>query len=92
MKDKIEIWQKMPREYFSIHKETKEVRYYNDPLFRPGRIGPDSYGEPKWDHWIDTRYAAKVRLFNYINKIPPRKPYRPYEGTQIGISIPILNF
>ena len=81
-----------PFEYFSIHKETKEVRYYNHPLLRPGRIGEDSYGEPKWDHWIDTRYKAKLRLYNYIHKIPPKTPYKPYEGTEIGKTIPILNF
>lgn len=45
--------------------------------------------------YIDTRYEAKLRLFNYVNFIKkgleiPR--YRPYEGTEIGKSIPILNF
>jgi len=45
--------------------------------------------------YIDTRYAAKLRLFNYINytkkglEIPK---YRPFAGTEIGKSIPILNF
>jgi hypothetical protein len=45
--------------------------------------------------YIDTRYEAKLRLFNYVNYIKkgleiPR--YKPYEGTEIGKSIPILNF
>jgi hypothetical protein len=46
--------------------------------------------------YIDTRYEAKLRLFNYVNFIKkgleiPR--YRsPYQGTEIGKSIPILNF
>ena len=45
--------------------------------------------------YIDTSYEAKLRLFNYVNFIKkgleiPR--YRPYEGTEIGKSIPILNF
>lgn len=45
--------------------------------------------------YIDTRYEAKLRLFNYVNYIKkgleiPR--YRPFAGTEIGKSIPILNF
>ena len=45
--------------------------------------------------YIDTRYEAKLRLFNYINYTKkgleiPR--YRPFAGTEIGKSIPILNF
>jgi len=45
--------------------------------------------------YIDTRYEAKLRLCNYVNftkkglEIPR---YRPYEGTEIGKSIPILDF
>ena len=45
--------------------------------------------------YIDTRYEAKLRLFNYINytKIGLEAPkYRPFVGTEIGRSIPILNF
>lgn len=43
----------------------------------------------------DTRYEAKLRLWNYITftkqgKEVPR--YRPFEGTEIGKTIPILNF
>lgn len=45
--------------------------------------------------WEDMRYEAKLRLFNYLTytknglKIPA---YKPFEGTEIGVSIPILNF
>jgi hypothetical protein len=45
--------------------------------------------------YIDTRYEAKLRLFNYVNytkkglEIPK---YKPFAGTEIGGSIPILNF
>lgn len=45
--------------------------------------------------WVDTRYLAKLRLWNYITytknglKIPR---YSPYAGTEIGKSLPILNF
>lgn len=45
--------------------------------------------------YIDTRYEAKMRLFNYINyhkKGLEAPKYRPFEGTEIGKSIPILNF
>lgn len=43
--------------------------------------------------YIDTRYEAKIRLYNYINytrkglEIPK---YNPYKNTEIGKSIPIL--
>lgn len=45
--------------------------------------------------YIDTRYKAKLRLYNYITykkyglEIPT---YKPFEGTEIGKSIAILNF
>lgn len=43
----------------------------------------------------DTRYEAKLRLYNYVTytrnglEIPRHKPFA---GTEIGKSIPILNF
>jgi len=45
--------------------------------------------------YIDTRYDAKLRLYNYFTftkqgKEVPR--YKPFEGTEIGRTIPILNF
>ena len=45
--------------------------------------------------YIDTRYEARLRLFNYINYTSkgleiPR--YKPFLGTEIGKSLPILNF
>ena len=39
----------------------------------------------------DLRYEAKLRLFNYINGIKPIA-YKPFEGTEIGKSLPILSF
>ena len=45
--------------------------------------------------YIDTRYEAKLRLYNYINytnKGLPIPKYEPFKGTEIGISLPILNF
>jgi len=45
--------------------------------------------------WVDTKYEAKLRLYNYLTftkngKEVPR--YKPFAGTEIGKSIPILNF
>ena len=45
--------------------------------------------------YVDTRYEAKLRLFNYINytkKGLPIPRYQPFKNTEIGKSIPILNF
>ena len=66
---------KKPYEYFAIHKTTKEVRYFNDMLLRPYRFTGTEY---EWDIYIDTRYKAKVRLYNYIYKI----------STVLPISVP----
>lgn len=45
--------------------------------------------------YIDTRYKAKLRLYNYItytkNGLEVPK-YEPFKGTEIGKTIPILNF
>ncbi len=76
-----------PTEYFAIHKETNETVYYNYEMLRPGRI--TQLGQ--WEYWIDTRYKAKLRLYHYITKTKPFK-YEPYKDTEIGKSIPILNF
>lgn len=43
----------------------------------------------------DTRYEAKLRLYNYVNfscKGLEVSRYRPFAGTQIGKTEPILNF
>ena len=45
--------------------------------------------------YIDTRYEAKLRLYNYITFTKQGKEipkYQPFKGTEIGKSIPILNF
>lgn len=45
--------------------------------------------------YIDTRYEVKLRLYNYVTykrnglKVPE---YNPYENSEIGKTIPILNF
>lgn len=45
--------------------------------------------------YIDTRYEAKLRLYNYITYTKKGLPipcYNPFKGTDIGINTPILNF
>jgi hypothetical protein len=46
--------------------------------------------------YIDTRYQARLRLYNYLmrkNKTQEAlKEYEPYANTEIGKSIPILPF
>jgi hypothetical protein len=81
-----------PFKYFAIHKETKEIRYFNNMMFKPYNPLGIEY---KWTIYIDTRYEAKLRLYNYVTFSKkgidiPR--YKPFKGTEIGKSIPILNF
>lgn len=43
--------------------------------------------------WVDTRYEARIRLYNYLTFIKKGLPiprYQPYKNTDIGKSIPIL--
>lgn len=43
--------------------------------------------------WIDTRYKARIRLYNFLTftkKGLPIPKYQPYKNTEIGKSIPIL--
>lgn len=45
--------------------------------------------------YIDTRYDAKIRLYNYLTytkKGLPIPKYNPFINTEIGKSLPILNF
>jgi hypothetical protein len=44
--------------------------------------------------YIDTRYQAKLRLYNYLNNKTKEvlKEYEPYADTEVGKSIPILPF
>ena len=45
--------------------------------------------------YIDTRYEAKLRLYNYLQFTKQGKEipkYRPFQNTQKKKSIPILNF
>ena len=77
-----------PYKYCAIHKETKEIREFDHLWLKPYVF---SYENDPWDIYEDTRYKAKIRLYNYINGIKPVL-YQPYAETEIGKSIPILNF
>lgn len=90
-----------PNKFFAIHNQTKEVRYFNSIMSKPfeGYEETEIKGTFKpannWTIYEDLRYEAKLRLYNYITYTKqgleiPR--YKPFAGTQIGISIPILNF
>lgn len=85
---KNEIFLSKPKEFFAIHNDTKEIRYFDGIEFAPYHFSGTVY---PWTIYVDTRYPAKIRLWRYINKIPAPK-YQPFKGTEIGKSIPILNF
>jgi len=55
---------------------------------------PPTVQRPGYCLYIDTRYAAKMRLYKYLLKRhdlqDPRKSI--YDGTEIGKALPILNF
>lgn len=45
--------------------------------------------------YIDTRYKARLRLYNYLTYTKNNRPipeYNPYKDTEVGKSMPILNF
>lgn len=90
-----------PHKYTVICDKTKSVLYETnlEPLLRQLKTWEET-SEPNIRElkqtrtaYIDTRYLAKLRLFNYLeytkNGLPIPK-YEPFKGTEIGKSIPIL--
>ena len=88
-----------PYRFFAIHNETKETIEFDHAGFAPRAVTKETevkgvFTEVEmWTVYEDTRYKARLRLYNYVTYTkqglePPR--YRPYANTQIGISIPIL--
>ena len=94
---------KRPTKYTVICDKTKKVLYYTN-------IAPLLHELETWEQtenpsisvkkqtrtaYVNTRYDAELRLYNYITytkrgvDIPK---YNPYRGTSIGIDTPILNF
>jgi len=94
---------KKPVRFTLIHKGTKEIKDFVS--YRSTPIQSDLFEWVKfnntnsayiqmWDAYEDMRYKARIRLYNYVKYTKnglgiPR--YQPYKGTQIGITIPILN-
>ena len=67
------------------HLETYEPT--NDPNIRVLKQTKECY--------IDTRYEAKLRLYNYVTYIKKGLEvpiYKPFANTDIGVNTPILNF
>ena len=90
-----------PNRFFAIHNKTKETKEFNNIMFRPRKERQETETKgtfievETWTVQEDTRYKAKLRLQNYVSYTKkgleiPR--YKPFEGTEIGKSIPILNF
>jgi hypothetical protein len=77
-----------PYKYYALHNVTHEQRGFNHMWLKPYVPYCE---QDNWTIFEDTRYEAKRRLYNYINGIKP-VVYNPYAGTEIGKSIPILNF
>ena len=80
-----------PYKFWVFDKELKKdvdgAEYNSEQLI------PAYYAYNKrYQVYVDTRYEAKKRLFEYLHPEQKPKPYRPFEGTEIGKSLPILNF
>ena len=90
-----------PYKYIIFDKKTnKNTEQNQEPVLRDLQTWEptDSPNVRKLEQtkecYIDTRYRAKLRLYKYWQKlngiIEPK--YEPYKGTEIGKSLPILNF
>lgn len=88
-----------PFKYEIVCKKTKEVKETNlEPTLRDLQTWEPT-NDPKVfelvktkECYIDTRYEAKKRLFEYLHPEQKQSRYNPYFGTEIGKSIPTLNF
>lgn len=95
---------KKPVQFTLIHKVTKQqkdfISYRTTPILDDvcewvviGE-GVKQY-LPMWDVWEDKRYEARLRLWKYlVCNIQGREEskYQPYKNSEIGKTIPILNF
>lgn len=94
----------LPYKYTIICNKTKQIiretniepRLYELQTYEP--TDKENVKELKQTKtvYIDTRYEAKLRLYNYFRRkeglstYPPK--YEPFKGSEIGKTIPILNF
>ena len=76
-----------PYKYLIHNLITRDLSETND-------ISAYYLNNPDFDVWEDTRYEARVRMYKYWQKSNgiTEQVYKPFEGTEIGKSIPILNF
>lgn len=88
-----------PYRFFLVHNETGQskpfVGYTEAPLTGDLCEWVDGCFVQVWTAYEDTRYAAKMRLFNYLNFTRQGLPVHrctPFAGTRIGVDIPVLNF
>lgn len=76
-----------PQRYTIRDKQTNKYREQNN-------ISGYYMNNPDFDVWEDMRYPARLRLYKYWQKlngiVEPK--YSPFAGTEVGKSIPILNF
>jgi len=77
-----------PRRFTIFNRETSEQT--EQDYFPTGHY----LNNPNYLVLYDTRYDAKIRLFRYWQRLNNCEDpiYRPFEGTEIGKTIPILNF
>lgn len=84
---------KKPYKFTAYNKETSEETQFNDILLAP--YGWRMNKTSNWTVFENKRYNAALRLYNYITykkhgeRIPKNEPYK---GTEIGKTVPILNF
>lgn len=100
-----------PQTVITLTEETRErlAAFHRDTMQQPRQYVvfgpandieetdyPPTVQRPGYNLYIDTRYAAKMRLYKYLLKVhnldDPRSGKSIFAGTEIGRSIPILNF
>lgn len=88
-----------PFRFHARHKVNGKTFDYTSEMLHPRSEWvqqPDGANKEAmlWEIWEDVRFDAKLRLYNYITftkkgiEVPK---YKPYAGTEIGKTIPILN-
>ena len=93
---------KKPYQYLIIDDKTGAMHETNIEPLRHELMTYEPTDDPKISvltqtkkAYVDNRYESKLRLYNYLTytkkglQIPK---YKPFDGTNIGISEPILNF
>jgi len=80
-----------PYKYLIIDKRDNS---FTETNIEPYRFDP-TQPEISKTLWVDARYEAKLRLYNYVSytrKGLDVPKYQPYKNTNIGKTEPILNF